>query len=225
MITVLSLEQFLKYYEVGVIMRTKKEGLSEKLLVAARVEFLEKGYESASLRTIAQNAEMTTGAIYRRYPDKEALFDALVCETENGFFEMFTTAQDQFFSLIEKEKTKTSYDLTNDYLHVLVDYVYDNLEDFKLILCNGNGSKHENFLHKLIELETTRKNEYYTILREKGKLVGEIHPDVLHMLNSAYFTSLFEVVKHDMEKDDALSHIEQIATFFMAGFQSLIQFL
>lgn len=206
-------------------MSTKTEVLSEKLLVAARVEFLEKGYESASLRTIAQNAEMTTGAIYRRYPDKEALFDALVSETEKGFFSLFTTAQDQFFDLIEEEKTKTSYDLTNDYLHILVDYVYDHLENFKLILCNGTGSKHENFLHKLIELETTRKNEYYAILREKGKLAGEIHPDVLHMLHSAYFNSLFEVVKHDMDKKTALSHIIQIATFFQSGFQSLIQFL
>lgn len=206
-------------------MRTKTKGLSEQLIVSAREEFLEKGYESASLRTIAQNAQMTTGAIYRRYPDKEALFDALVCETEEGFFDMYTNAQDVFFNLIDTGNTGTSYDLTDEYLHSLVEYVYDNLEDFKLILCCGAGSKHENFIHKLIELEITKKNEYYSILREKGKLVGDIHPDVLHMLVSAYFTSLFEVVKHDIEKEDALSHIVQISTFFQSGFQSLIRFL
>lgn len=206
-------------------MRTKTKGLSEKLLVTARAEFLEKGYELASLRTIAQNADMTTGAIYRRYPDKEALFDALVSDTEEGFFKMFSSAQDDFFDLIESDKTKTSYDLTNEYLYVLVEYVYDHLEDFKLILCNGAGSKHEKFLHKLIELEITRKNEYYAILIEKGKLEGTIHPDVLHMLVSAYFTSIFEVVKHDIEKESALSHITQIATFFQSGFESLIKFI
>lgn len=206
-------------------MRTTAKSLSEKLLVAARAEFLEKGYESASLRTIAQHAEMTTGAIYRRYPDKEALFDALVSDTEEGFFQMFSTAQEGFFDLIEVDNTKISYDLTNDYLHILVDYVYDHLEDFKLILCNGAGSKHENFLHQLIDLEITKKEEYFSILREKGKLEGEIHPDVLHMLVSAYFTSLFEVVKHDIEKESALSHITQIATFFQSGFESLIRFL
>lgn len=206
-------------------MRKKTEGFSEKLLVAARTEFFDKGYEVASLRTIAKNAEMTTGAIYRRYPDKEALFDALVSDTEEGFFKMFTTAQEGFFDLIEENKTETSYDLTGEYLHKLVDYVYDHLEDFKLILCQGAGSKHENFLHKLIELEITRKNEYYGILRENGKLKGEIHPDVLHMLVAAYFTSLFEIVKHDIKKDAALSHIAQISVFFQSGFQSLIQFL
>ena len=206
-------------------MRTKTIGLSEKLLFAAKQEFLEKGYSNASLRTIAQNADMTTGAIYRRYPDKTALFDALVAETEDGFLELFTSAQDHFFDLIEEENTKTSYDLTQTYLHTMVNYVYDHLEDFKLILCHSTGSKYEDFLHRLIELETQRKNEYYEMLRQKGKLVGYIHPDVTHMLVSAYFTSLFEVVKHDFKREDALSHIAQIAKFFSSGFQSLIQFL
>lgn len=206
-------------------MRTKTIGLSEKLIVAARAEFLEKGYELASLRTIAQNADMTTGAIYRRYPDKEALFDALVSDTEEGFFKMFSAAQEGFFDLIEEERTEKSYELTEDHLYVLVEYVYGHLEDFKLILCSGAGSKHEDFLHTLINLEITRKNEYYAVLREKGKLMGAIHPEVLHMLVSAYFTSLFEVVKHDIKKEDALSHIVQIYTFFESGFKSLIQFV
>lgn len=206
-------------------MRTKTKGLSEKLIVAARTEFLEKGYELASLRTIAQNAEMTTGAIYRRYADKGALFDDLISDTEEGFFKMFITAQEAFFDLIEQNNTNTSYDLTNDYLNALVEYVYNNLEDFKLVLCAGAGTKHEDFLHKLIDLEIKRKTEYYAVLREKGKLEGDIHPEVLHMLVSAYFTSIFEVVKHDIKKEDALSHIAQIATFFSNGFESLIQFL
>lgn len=223
MITLLPLENV--FMRGGEVMRTKTKGLSEKLTIAARAEFLEKGYELTSLRTIAQNAEMTTGAIYRRYPDKEALFDDLVSETEEGFFNMFTTAQDSFFDLIEDDNTKVSYDLTSDYLQKLVDYVYDHLEDFKLILCSGSGSKHEDFLHKLIDLEIKSKLEYYAVLRENGRLEGEIHPEVLHMLVSAYFTSLFEVVKHDIKKEDALSHITQIATFFSNGFQSLIQFL
>lgn len=40
----------------------------------------------------------TTGAIYRRYPDKETLFDALVKETKEGFLLMFTSDQDVFLT-------------------------------------------------------------------------------------------------------------------------------
>ncbi|MFI3257551.1 MAG: TetR/AcrR family transcriptional regulator [Spirochaetales bacterium] len=206
-------------------MRVKTQGLSEKLIPVARQEFLEKGYIDSSLRTIAQNAGMTTGAIYRRYPDKEALFDALVADTENGFFELFTEAQNHFFDLIKTDKTNTSYNVTDNYLYVIVEYVYEHLEDFQLILCHSAGSKYEDFLHKLIELEISKKNDYYALLRQKGKIEGEIHPTVDHMLVTAYFTSLFEVVKHNMKKEEALLHIRQIATFFGSGFQSLVKFL
>ena len=42
-----------------------------------------KGFKNASLRSIAQAAGVTTGAIYGYYPDKAALFDALVSEPAN----------------------------------------------------------------------------------------------------------------------------------------------
>ena len=50
----------------------------QKILESAKKEFLEKGFSAASLRTIASNAGLTTGAMYRHFKDKDALFCALV---------------------------------------------------------------------------------------------------------------------------------------------------
>ena len=52
----------------------------KKILDSAMAEFLEKGFMNASLRTIAANAGLTTGAMYRHFKDKDALFCALVDE-------------------------------------------------------------------------------------------------------------------------------------------------
>ena len=41
-----------------------------KILSSAKTEFLEKGFMNASLRTIAANAGLTTGAMYRHFKDK-----------------------------------------------------------------------------------------------------------------------------------------------------------
>ena len=49
-----------------------------KIIESAKKEFLEKGFMNASLRTIAANAGVTTGAMYRHFKDKDALFCALV---------------------------------------------------------------------------------------------------------------------------------------------------
>ena len=50
----------------------------EMLLASAKQEFLEKGYQGASLRSICKNAGVTTGALYFFFQDKEDLFAAIV---------------------------------------------------------------------------------------------------------------------------------------------------
>ena len=51
-------------------------GRSEKLLRCAMDEFMEMGFQDASLRMIAARADTTTGSIYSRFQDKEGLFHA-----------------------------------------------------------------------------------------------------------------------------------------------------
>ena len=52
----------------------------EHIHIAAKKEFLEKGFRSASLRNIVKSAGVTTGAFYGYYSSKEELFAALVDE-------------------------------------------------------------------------------------------------------------------------------------------------
>ena len=51
------------------------------MLICARAEFLEKGYQKASLRSICKKAGVTTGALYFFFQDKEDLFAAIVQPT------------------------------------------------------------------------------------------------------------------------------------------------
>ena len=66
-------------------MAKQVEGISEKVELCAKKEFLEKGYVDASLRTIAAEAGTTTGTIYSRYGGKEGLFSAIVEPAEPSF--------------------------------------------------------------------------------------------------------------------------------------------
>jgi len=49
-----------------------------RLMAAARAEFLELGFEKASMRSIGERCGMTAAGIYRHCRDKEDLFDQLV---------------------------------------------------------------------------------------------------------------------------------------------------
>ena len=44
------------------------------VFLGARKEFMEKGFIKAELKTICNNANITTGAVYKRYKGKQELF-------------------------------------------------------------------------------------------------------------------------------------------------------
>ena len=80
-------------------MAKQVEGISEKVELCAKKEFLEKGYVDASLRTIAAEAGTTTGTIYSRYGGKEGLFSAIVEPVAKEFTGIFIGVQEKFHAI------------------------------------------------------------------------------------------------------------------------------
>lgn len=54
----------------------------EKIIEAARVEFMAKGYDSASLRDITKSMGITVTNIYRFFTSKEVLFQEIIGEVK-----------------------------------------------------------------------------------------------------------------------------------------------
>lgn len=90
-------------------MAKQVEGISEKVELCAKKEFLEKGYVDASLRTIAAEAGTTTGTIYSRYGGKEGLFSAIVEPVAKEFTGIFIGVQEKFHA-IESDRQAVSLD-------------------------------------------------------------------------------------------------------------------
>ena len=76
-------------------MSVPDRSIDSRLLSAAMEEFLDKGYENASLKEICRKAGVTTGALYKRFDGKEDLFHALVADTVKGM--------EQFESRVSEE--------------------------------------------------------------------------------------------------------------------------
>jgi AcrR family transcriptional regulator len=55
-----------------------KAAVRERILAAGRETFFEHGYHGAALADIARRAGVSTANIYRYYPDKSALFEAVL---------------------------------------------------------------------------------------------------------------------------------------------------
>ena len=68
-------------------MSVRDVSIDPRLLKSARDEFLKQGFIKAELKTICENASVTTGAVYKRYKGKEELFCAVVQETVDSLKE------------------------------------------------------------------------------------------------------------------------------------------
>lgn len=195
----------------------------KKILDIGKKEFLAKGFKDASLRGIVKEAGFTQGAFYGYYPDKAALFDALVSEAADGLMEQFKAAQQAHCDLIPEDRTAQSRDLSTNYLNQFIGYIYDNFDAFKLIVCCSDGTRYATYIHELVEIEVTQTEKYYQQLRQLGKLEGTVSRDLHHMITSAYFTAVFETVAHDMTREQAVGYVNELATFFNCGWDGLLR--
>ena len=194
----------------------------ERIFEAAREEFLEKGFQGASLRKIVKNAGVTTGAFYRYYPTKEALFDALVkphADAVMGFFEKgLTTIRE----LPAEEQTGAMSAATEDRMEKILNYVYDHYEEFKLLICASGGTVYENFIHEMTEKEVEATYRYIEAMESIGHPMPQIDRELCHMIASGLFSGMFEMVVHDMEKEAAKERIRQLREFHTGGWMRIM---
>ncbi|MBQ9069459.1 MAG: TetR/AcrR family transcriptional regulator [Eggerthellaceae bacterium] len=195
----------------------------QRILDIAKEEFLAHGFKDASLRGIVKKAGFTQGAFYGYYANKEELFSALAAPAD-VLVDQFKAAQQEHFNLIPAGKTETSMQLSTEYLYSFLEYVYQNFDAFKLVLCCSAGTRYENYVNDLVDLQVSVSQKYFAQLRRKKLLQGKVNPHFYHMITSAYFTAIFETVVHDMPYKKAKSYVADLVMFFNAGWKQFFTF-
>ena len=157
-----------------------------KVMAAARAEFLEMGYEKASMRNIGDRCQMTAAGIYRHCKDKADLFDQLVSPAVENLNAWAQAHMMRYEEPVKKGKKLVWQDSNIDMMRELV---YPNMEDYHLLVAKSKGSKYENFLHDLTEAAQNKMLAYLEELRDAGYKVPEIPPQQVHLLLTAYVTA------------------------------------
>ena len=194
----------------------------EKIQQAALTEFLEKGFLSASLRQIVKNAGVTTGAFYGYFSCKEALFASIVEPHAAALMGRFMEAQTSFAGRPEAEQPEHMGEDSESCLDWMVDYICQNREPVKLLLCRAEGTGYESFVHNMVEVEVEYTLRYMEVLRRLGRRVPTLSRSLCHIIASGMFNGLFEVVIHDMPYEQALRDVKQLRAFYTAGWLELV---
>lgn len=189
---------------------------------AAKKEFLDKGFKSASLRNIVKTAGVTTGAFYGYYKSKEELFEALVGQQYETFMYCYCRAQEDFAKLPPGEQPEKMGSISGKCMHDMLIYAYENLEEFKLLLCCSEGTRFASMIDEMVEIEIKGTHDYQEVLNQLGRPSPRIDPRLEHILVTGMFNAFFELVIHEMPLEEAEKYLIEMREFYTAGWMKIM---
>ena len=181
-------------------MGTQNRDTTAAILEAGRKEFMEYGYEKASLRRIAKEASVTTGAIYGYFAGKEALFAALTEDAAEELVELYTKVHSDFASLPPEEQPAM----------------------LKLLLCCGAPGCGERFFDRLAEVEERSCHDFVAAVEQMGYPVPKLGDALIHIVCSTFFRQIQEFVDHDIPREEAVSCSLILSRFQHAGWKKIL---
>ena len=198
------------------------EGVYDKLIECAKAEFLEKGFNDASLRTIAKNADTSTNSIYVRFGDKAGLFDAIVKPHYETVMNRYIKNQTEFQDLPADVKYNSVGKQSGDCLHDILVYCYAHLDEMRLILTRSDGTKYAGMVDKMAAIEVQATHAYLQTAEKAGYEMKSIDLHLEHIIATGMFNTFFELVIHDMPFDEAEIYLKEMRDFYTAGWMKIM---
>ncbi len=190
----------------------------ELLIKAAKEEFMEKGYNKASLRNICAKAGVTTGALYFFFENKEDLYEEIVGGPRKELAELIKRHMEE-----DKESAKNVTIFDDMFLDhseeadMFVECIYKNYDSFILMLTKGKEGELEkwtDYFVKLIEKTSTDMMMEIPAFKED--------PFMTHWVSHTIVDSFIHVMLHESKEEEAKKQIRKILNFIVKGWASVV---
>lgn len=131
-----------------------KDEIRQRIIDVAREEFLQKGFEKASIRTITARANTAKSNFYNYFEDKNDLFYSVLEPTVAKIRKGLEMAKQ--FNVPKVPKGVDEYTLESQMyvIGVVNQFVAENFNDIRLLLYKAQGSSLENFKNEILEAFT-----------------------------------------------------------------------
>jgi len=151
------------------VQQQRSRATRERLLAAAEKVFAEKGYDGAKLSDIAEEACVSVGAVYFRFKDKDALFQAIA--------ETFTEdARTRIGGYIVEARQKPVEDVLRDFVMCTAESFGAHRGLFRAII--ERGLDHPGVMTVMFALRDEIARALEDVLRAHGGDTAEIGDSV-----------------------------------------------
>ena len=173
------------------------------------------------MRNIVKDAGLTTGAFYKYITTKEMLFDALTDPYVEHIYEIYDGILAEFEELSADEQTRNMSGTSSEGMDQMIDYIYDHYDNFRLLLKCGDSGKFEDFIHNMVEREVEASQKYMKTMCDAGIEFPAVSKSLMHMIYTGFFSSVLQIIEHDMDRETAKKNVYQLREFQTGGWERL----
>ena len=103
----------------------------------------------------------------------------------------------------------------------LVDCMYENLDEFRLLLDASYGTRFHNFVDELVRIEVEYTYKYMETVGYPEKCGDALTEKLLHIVTTSRFESIFEIIRHGMSHSEAEKYIKLLSRYHRTGFLAI----
>ena len=197
-------------------MANKNHLLDDGIIQAAYSDFLAYGFRKASLHKIAEKAGVTTGAIYTRYKNKDALFVSLLQDFFETMRVLFTPIAEEYENAQRSGQPEKILRAITDEEEVYFQLLTEHYDDCTLFFCRSDGSSVETMRNELMDQKANQTVEFFSNIYGKAP-----NADAIRLLMGSQFGYFRQLLEQHMEEDRMLACLQSVFDFTNAGWQQL----
>ena len=190
-------------------MYEENSDVKQRLIEIGRREFLEHGYLKASMRNISTAANVTTGAIYFFFHNKEDFFRAILDKTA-------TDCKKHLQDYSESEISGCKSSAEND--RELISFLFSHKEEVKILFEKAEGTIYEGYIDELCDILVNAFMVFYKRYGGQDK-DGKIVKIVVRMRLQGYL----ELLHGDYTMEQAIRYAELLAFYGDNGFAGMMK--
>ena len=199
-------------------MAVKDHTLDDKIIRAAKSEFLKHGYQKASLHKIVEVAGITTGALYTRYKNKDELFCSLIIPALQEIAAKAGPLTEGYMKAQNTGNAEAIISAIRSESRFYLDLLFEHYDECVLLFCKSEGSSIRENLDRMMEQKSRQTVEYLKSISHR-----EVDFDGVEFIMSEQFHYYRKILQKGYTKEKALSCMETVEEFLEAGWKSLFE--
>ncbi|WP_162616196.1 TetR/AcrR family transcriptional regulator [Paenibacillus lutimineralis] len=195
-------------------MQVLKDELRHAMLKVAQNMFLDPGYEKTSMKDIAAKVGVSVGNLYRYFPNKEALLEAVTMPAYERLLELMENSED-----ISANRMPIILDQLES---LLAEFLREYRQSLLILLYESKGTRQENIRNEFFDRFVGHVKMHFADYNQKTAAMKQLNSDAARPLAIAFLEGYFEIIRLYSDEDQIVQAAREYVTIWFSGLQILL---